>query len=36
MAQAMVDQQIYSQYPKPNRMEEDKDMPRFLDTFQKR
>ena len=30
MAQAMIDYQTHSQYPKPNRVEEDKDM---LDTF---
>ena len=30
MAQAMIDYQTHSQYPNPNRVEEDKDM---LDTF---
>ena len=33
MAQAMIDYQTYSQYPKPNRVEEDKDMQTLLDTF---
>ena len=29
----MIDYQTYSQYPKPNRVEEDKDMQTLLDTF---
>ena len=33
MAQAMIDRQIYSQYPKSNRVEEDSDMQTLLDTF---
>ena len=33
MAQAMIDQQIYSQYPKSNRVEEDNNMQTLLDTF---
>ena len=33
MAQAMIDYQTYSQYPKSNRVEEDKDMQTLLDTF---
>ena len=33
MAQAMIDYQTYSQYPKPNRVEENKDMQTLLDTF---
>ena len=33
MAQAMIDYQTYSQYPKPNRVEEDRDMQTLLDIF---
>ena len=33
MAQAMIDYQAYSQYPKSNRVEDDKDMQTLLDTF---
>ena len=33
MAQAMIDYQTYSQYPKSNRVEDDKDMQTLLDTF---
>ena len=33
MAQAMIDQQIYSQYPKSNRVEEGNNMQTLLDTF---
>ena len=33
MARVMIDYQTYSQYPKPNRVEEDKDMQTLLDTF---
>ena len=33
MAQAMIDYQTYCQYPKLNRVEEDKDMQTLLDTF---
>ena len=33
MAQAMIDYQTHSQYPKPNRVEKDKDMQTLLDTF---
>ena len=29
----MIDYQIYSQYPKPNRVEEDKDMQTLMDIF---
>ena len=29
----MIDRQIYSQYPKSNRVEEDSDMQTLLDTF---
>ena len=33
MAQAMIDYQTYSPYPKPNRVEEDRDMQTLLDIF---
>ena len=33
MAQAMIDCQTYSQYPKPNRVEEDKEMQTLVDTL---
>ena len=33
MAQAMIDYQTYSQYPKPNRVEEDKEMQALVDTL---
>ena len=33
MAQAMIDYQMYSQYPKPNRVEEDKEMQTLVDTL---
>ena len=33
MAQAMIDYQTYSQYPKPNRVEEDKEMQTLVDTL---
>ena len=33
MAQAMIDCQTYSQYPKPNRVEEDRDIQTLLDIF---
>ena len=33
MAQAMIDYQTYSQCPKPNRVEEDKEMQALVDTL---
>ena len=33
MAQAMIDCQTYSQYPKLNRVEEDKEMQTLVDTL---
>ena len=33
MAQAMIDYQMYSQYPKPNRVEVDKEMQTLVDTL---